>query len=219
MRESVRGNRVATARKLAFFAIAVWFAAAVTAGALGVVNEPGRPPLVLLTFFLVPIAGFLTAYLTSGSFRAFTETIPLSLLVGSHLWRFVGIVFVVGWLERTLAAGFGIPAGFGDIIVALGALLLLPRIRNGTATRGWLMAWNVFGILDLVAAITLGLLYSESALGRLSSTTSNTRLLTAFPLSVIPTFFVPLFILMHGLLFKRIGRMQPTGPALASSAA
>jgi hypothetical protein len=199
-------SQIATARTLTLLAIGVWFAAAVIAGALGVVNEPGRPPLVLLTFFVVPIVGFVAAYFASASFRAFTETIPMALLVGSHLWRFVGIGFVIGWLTGALPAGFGIPEGFGDIIAALGALLLLPKVRKGTASRGWLLAWNTFGMIDLLSAITVGLLFSQSKLGVLSTPTSSTVALVTFPVSIIPTFFVPLFVLMHALTFKRIAR-------------
>ena len=199
-------SQIATARTLTLLAIGVWFVAAVIAGALGVVNEPGRPPLVLLTFFVVPILGFVAAYFASASFRAFTETIPMALLVGSHLWRFVGIGFVIGWLTGALPAGFGIPEGFGDIIAALGALLLLPKVRKGTASRGWLLAWNTFGMIDLLSAITVGLLFSQSKLGVLSTPTSSTVALVTFPVSIIPTFFVPLFVLMHGLTFKRIAR-------------
>lgn len=214
MKDIVSNGRIATARRVAILAIGVWFVAAVIAGVLGVVNEPGRPPLVLLSFFVLPIAGFVAAYWASPSFRAFTETIPLALLVGSHLWRFVGVGFVIGWLTGALPAGFGIPEGFGDIITALGALLLLPRVRKGTASRGWLLAWNTFGTIDLLSAITVGLLYSQSKLGVLSTASSSTVLLVTFPVSIIPTFFVPLFLLVHALTFKRIaGMRESTRPA------
>src|SRR5262249_48120539 len=145
--------RVETARRITILALVAWFVAAVTAGALGIVNEPGRPPLVLASFFVVPILGFVLAFAASPSFRAFTDTIPLSFLVGSHLWRFVGIGFVIGWLTGALPAGFGIPEGFGDIIAAAGAAALLPSIRRGTASPGWLLAWDIFGLFDPPSAL------------------------------------------------------------------
>src|SRR6266496_269338 len=169
--EGAGDRRIDVARRLTVFAVGAWLVAAFVAGTLGVVNEPGRPPLVLAGFLAVPILGFVLWYWASPSFRAFTETIPLSLLVGSHLWRFVGLGFVIAWLAGALPAGFGIPEGFGDIIAAAGALALLPRIRQGIATRGWLLAWNVWGLLDLVSALVMGLLYSESVLGVLSAGT------------------------------------------------
>ena len=204
MEGNVSESQIGKARRLSVLALLVWFAAACIAGALGIVNEPGRPPLVLLSIFAVPILGFVTVYLTSASFRAFTEMIPMTLLVGSHLWRFVGVGFVLAWRAGLLPAGFGIPEGFGDIIAALGALLLLPSLRWGTASRGWLLAWNTWGFLDLVSAITVGVLYSQSAVGVLSTPASNTALMATFPVSLIPTFFVPLFLLVHALIFRRI---------------
>src|SRR6266498_2706884 len=159
----VEDRRTAAARTLTIAAVIAWFAAAFAAGVLGLVNQPGQPPLVLLGFIAVPMLGFVVAYLMSPAFRKFANGLPLTLLVGSHLWRFVGVGFVVGWLKGALPAGFGIPEGFGDIIAALGALVLLPRLRRGEAPRGWLLAWNVWGTLDLVSALTMGLLYSESA--------------------------------------------------------
>lgn len=205
-------RRWAGARRAALAAVGIWFVAAVTAGALGMVNEPGQPPLVLAGFLVLPILGFLAADAASPAFRAFTNTIPLTLLVGSHLWRFVGLGFIAGAFTGALPMGFGIPEGVGDAVAAIGALLLLPAVRRGNAPRGWLLAWNVFGFLDLLSAITVGLLFSESAVGLLHTPTSNTTLMVTFPVSLIPTFFVPLFLLVHALTFRRIGKETARGP-------
>jgi hypothetical protein len=206
--QGIADGRIAVARRLTILAILSWFAAAFAAGALGIVNEPGRPPFVLAFFLGVPTLGFVLAYATSPSFRAFAKTIPLTLLVGSHVWRFVGLGFVIAWLAGALPAGFGIPEGFGDIIAAAGALALLPRLRRGTASRGWLLAWNAFGFLDLLSAVTVGVLFSEGPLGLLHTPTASTALMVTFPVSLIPTFFVPLFLLVHALIFARIARFE-----------
>lgn len=72
------------------------------------------------------------------------------------------------------------------------------------AARGWLLAWNTFGLVDLVSAIAMGVLYSNSALGVLANGGVTTELMVTFPVSLIPTFLVPLFILMHLLTFARL---------------
>jgi hypothetical protein len=204
--EAVRG-RVAAARRWAILALGVWFATAVVAGALGLVNQPGRAPVALALFLLLPALGFAVADRASRPFREVTDAIPLSVLVGSHVWRFVGLGFLIAWYIGALPAGFGIPEGLGDVIAAAGALALVPRIRRGTASRFWLLAWNWFGLVDLLSAITMGILYSESAPGLLGTAASNTTLMVTFPVSLIPTFFVPLFILAHALTFRRIARL------------
>ena len=204
MKVNVDPQKIVVARRLAILAVIVWFATAVIASITGIINEPDRPPLVLGTFILLPIAGFVAAYFLSASFRAFTESMSLTLIVASHLWRFVGVGFMIAWLTGALPAGFGIPEGFGDIIAAIGALVLVPKLRKGTAPRTWLFAWNTFGLIDLISAIVVGILYSDSTLGILSKDTVNTKLMVTFPVSLIPSFFVPLFILLHILTFKKI---------------
>lgn len=217
MRRGDGPEAVRRARTLTVLALVGWFVAACIAGVTGIINEPDRPPLVLLGFIALPIVGFVVAYVASASFRAFADGLSLTLLVGSHLWRFVGLGFVIAWLAGSLPAGFGIPEGFGDIIAATGALALLPGLRRGTASRGWLLAWNVWGFIDLMSAITMGVLYSNGPLGLLSAGTVTTKLMVTFPVSLIPTFFVPLFLLLHALTFKRIASLR--GPAAGASAA
>lgn len=163
---------------------------------------------MLLGYLVLPIGGFVAAYRLSGSFRTFADRLSLTLLVGSHLWRLVGVGFLIAWLTGDLPAGFAIPEGLGDIAAAAGALALLPSLVKGTVSRRWLLAWNVFGFVDLISAITMGILYSNSPLGILGPGTVTTALMVTFPVSVIPTFFVPLFLLLHALTFRRIGAMS-----------
>jgi hypothetical protein len=54
----------------------------------------------------------------------------------------------------------------------------------------------------------MGVLYSNSAVAILSDGAVTTEPMVTFPVSLIPTFFVPLFILLHALTFKRIADMR-----------
>jgi hypothetical protein len=65
--------------------------------------------------------------------------------------------------------------------------------------------WNVLGSLDLVNAMSLGVLASASPVGILAGDVT-TRLMGQFPLSLIPTFFVPLFLILHLICFVRVGK-------------
>ena len=195
---------LALPRRLSAIALAAWLMAALVAGRAGVFDRPGRPPFELLGFVVLPMAGFGTAYLGSRTFRAFAASVKLSWLVGSHLWRLVGLGFIIGWYLGALPAGFAIPEGLGDIIAALGAVALVRTLAAGSTPRTWLLAWNVFGLVDLVTAIALGVLYSNGPLGLLSGGSVTTRPMVTFPVSLIPTFFVPVFILLHALTFTRL---------------
>lgn len=203
----VTDRQIAIARSAAIFAVLGWLVAAGIGGVSGILNHPDRGLPALFGFVAVPAIGFVAAYVLSASFRAFAHGLSLTWIVGSHLWRFVGLGFVIAWAAGRLPAGFAIPEGLGDIAAALGALALLPSLTGGTASRRWLLAWNAFGFLDLVSALVMGVLYSNSPLGLLSDGVT-TELMVTFPVSLIPTFFVPLFLLLHLLTFRMIAEMN-----------
>ena len=65
------------------------------------------------------------------------------------------------------------------------------------------VVWNVLGIVDLVLAVSLGVLASPTPVGILAGDVT-TRLMAMFPLSLIPTFLVPLFLIFHLICLSRV---------------
>jgi hypothetical protein len=208
----IHPSRFPTARSVTGLALLVWLVAAIVGATTGLVNRPGQPPVMLLAFIVVPVALGVGAYRLSPSLREWTDRWSLTWMVGLHTWRFVGFGFVAAWLVGRLPGGFAIPEGLGDAVAAAGALALLPGLRRGTVSRTWLLAWNTFGLVDLLSALIVGVLYSNGPLGVLGSGGVTTELMVTFPVSLIPTFLVPLFILLHLLTFARLAPHQaPTG--------
>ena len=64
------------------------------------------------------------------------------------------------------------------------------------------IAWNLPGSLDLVLAMTFGVLASASPIGILAGDVS-TRLMGQFPLSLFPTFLVPSTLITHLIALSR----------------
>jgi len=96
-----------------------------------------------------------------------------------------------------LPYAFAVPGGWGDITVATLALLvcllpLKPSLRTHAIT-----IWNVIGLVDiLLVVVTAGRLGFEDM--------RQMRALTYLPLSLLPTFLVPLIIATHLMLFLRL---------------
>ena len=165
-------------------------------------------------FVGAPILSGVAAYALSPAFRAWTGRPSHGARRAASL-AICRIGVVLGWLSGKLPGGFAIPEGLGDIVAAAGALALLPSLRRGTASRTWLLVWNTFGLIDLVSAIIVGLLYSNGALGVLSRGGVTTEPMVLFPVSLIPTFFVLLFILIHLLTFARLSNRHALSDATA----
>ncbi len=122
---------------------------------------------------------------------------PLSWLVGVQLYRVLGVIFLVLYASGKIPGAFALPAGIGDVLTGLLApIVALGYARRQPGAERRVLAWNVFGLLDLVVAVTMGFLTSPSPFQLLSLDAPN-QLITAFPLVTVPVFAVPLSVLLH----------------------
>jgi len=191
--------------KLLLGIVGIWFVAAFVGGMMGLFYQPDKPPLYLGLFILVPVLGFTLTYRASARVQQALEAVPLRLITIAHVLRFVGLGFVAAVILNVLPAQFGYPAGWGDVLAAALCLPLagaVGRQQYSARLRTLFIAWNLFGLIDLVAAVTLGILYSPGPFGVLR-TDISTGLMATFPVNLIPTFFVPIFILSHVLALVR----------------
>jgi hypothetical protein len=201
---SVSTTGILASRILTSVFISAWFVAALVGGYLNIFYTPGQPPLTVAYFIVIPIALGVFFYLFSSAFRTFANSLSLRWLTLAHTWRFVGLGFVLAWYPFHLfPAGFGIPEGVGDILAAAFAIPLASALHKGTARRKYFLAWNIFSLIDLLSAITMGVLFSPSSFGLLVNGGPTTQLIVTFPFNLIPTFLVPLFILTHLLALVR----------------
>jgi hypothetical protein len=140
----------------------------------------------------------------SGAFRALVEAIPLHWLIGVQLYRVLGAVFLVAYLQHRMPAEFALPAAVGDIAVGLAAPGVAYAVRkNRRSARSLARVWNIIGIADLALAVSLGFLTSPSTFQQLALDTPN-LLITRFPFVLIPTFAVPVSIVLHLVALWRL---------------
>jgi hypothetical protein len=120
-------------------------------------------------------------------------------LVLFHVTRlFAGAYFLLLCQRGQLPCGFARPAGWGDIVVAVLALAVLGATRTHFA-KTLLLIWNTLGLIDIIfvvfSALRFGLKDWQSM-----------HALRELPLSLLPTFLVPLIIASHVLIFVRLAR-------------
>jgi hypothetical protein len=173
----------------------VWFLAALGLGASGRLSalRPPAPQLVLLGLTL----GLIAAGALAPGFRHWLAGLNLRQLVALHLTRFVGIYFLVLHRRGELPSAFAVPGGWGDIAIALAALVLVLFVPDLAARRLWLLAWNGLGLADLIFVVATA---TRLALADPASMAALLRL----PLSLLPTFLVPLLLASHVFLFARL---------------
>jgi len=186
-----------------------WFATALGAGALGAFRTaPGAPPVAIGLAAGVPPLAVIALALGSPRFRAWARRLDLRFLTLLQAWRTGGLAFLALAAVHALPGGFATPAGIGDVMVGLTAPLVASFVV-GRSDRLYL-TWTALGIADLVAAVTLGVLYSNSPAGVLREDV-DTALMATLPMSLIPTFAVPVTLVAHVLALINLGAARRTG--------
>jgi hypothetical protein len=127
--------------------------------------------------------------------RLLQRTEALRPLLILHSFRFEGLAFLVpGVVSADLPSAFAHSAAYGDIVTAILALLSLALLPGGA---GVFIAWifNLWGSADLLNAF-----YQANGAGLVPGQLGVTYF--------IPTLFVPLLLITHGLAFRILLRRQ-----------
>jgi hypothetical protein len=172
--------------------IAAWFVFAFSASALlWFKNGANRIGIAVAIAALTPILVFAVWFATSERFRQFTLSLDPQILTLAQTWRIIGFTFVLLEARAVLPAIFALPAGYGDMAIGTTATLVAWKMAT-PAHRNSFILWQLLGITDLVTAVSLG-----TTARLLSPHSTSMAAMTVLPLSLIPTFLVPLFFIFH----------------------
>jgi hypothetical protein len=176
--------------------LAIWMGVAITVG------DGSNFPLSLkidrrllsLAVGFGPMLVAMTLLFSLKTMRALNRVMPPAWLIWVQTYRMAGLVFLYPFLYYgVIPAGFAVPAAVGDFLTGV----LAPLVGFAVAARyphalGWAIAWNIFGLLDLIVAPVAAVL-------------SHAQVLGLYPLSIVPLFVgPPLGILTHVYSFRNL---------------
>lgn len=154
-------------------------------------------PLPNIGLLFVPIIAGIILLSKSQAFQKIVDNLSQPWLIAIQLNRVMGSIFLTLYLRGLMPAEFALPSGIGDIIVGstapIVAFILFARPVFG---RKLAIGWNIVGFLDLALAIVLGFFTSPTSYQILALDNPNWFLFD-FPLALVPTFAVPLSLLLH----------------------
>jgi hypothetical protein len=162
---------------------------------LGGAGNDVLPPRIPVALGATLIVGYLL--LLSSTFRRIVDAVPQHWLIGIQAFRMLGAVWLVRYFAGQLPGAFALPAGIGDVATGLLAPFVAYAWCSGKPyARSAAIAWNLFGMADLVNAVALGTLTNGGAGG------------IVFPLVLIPAYGVPRSLLIHS--YSLIGLLRKT---------
>jgi hypothetical protein len=171
----------------------------------------------ILFGLLIPLAVAAIAFWQSESVARLVSAIPLHWLVAAQVYRVMGGIFLVLWAVGRMPWQFALPAGTGDVATGIVAIVVAVQLaQNASGARRATYVWCLFGIADLVVAIAMGAMTSPGRPHLLAFDAPN-LLISSYPLVMVPTFGVPLALMLHGLVLLRLRREAASAGRLAAA--
>ena len=175
----------------------IWLIAALLAGNYRLLQRLPAPAMQGVLFGLTAL--LLLLYGQLRVLRNWLDRLDLRSLVFLHVTRFVGFYFLLLFHRGELPYAFAVPGGWGDNIVAALALGVVFWPMGDALRRRAITIWNVIGFVDIMLVVATAARLGLEAPGQMHA-------LTILPLSLLPTFLVPLIIATHIIIFLRLRR-------------
>ena len=207
---------ISTSQRLALSVGAgLWtgLAAALASANLFLGTNPVGPPTIGM-MIVFPLVATAVAASVSPSVRASLLGMPMPFLIGLNVWRVAGGFFLLLAAEGRLAGPFPTSAGWGDVITGVLALPVAWLALRGQSTP-LVWAWNAFGMLDLVAALAFGIISANGSPLQIIHAGEGSQAVQMLPWSLIPTVLVPMYLIVHGIIFAKLA--QASQRALAEA--
>jgi hypothetical protein len=186
----------------------LWFVAVVAFAASGSLNwrlDLGAPVLGLA--IVVPMLVLVFLATAAPPTRAALAAIPVPALIAIHAIRVLGFLFLLLFAAGRIAAPFAPEAGWGDVIAGATAVPVAWALASRGAGVRWLvLVWNSFGLLDFLAASSLGMMSAPGSPLQAFFDAPGSTAMTALPWAIIPVFLVPQLLVGHLAIYWRLSR-------------
>ncbi len=202
----VRREATRLPQNKAFVAVALFFvlylAYIAFASHKGWFNRVSFPPRVLLLTTFPYAMVLFGGLLNTNIFQNILKNAPLENLVRLHIFRVIGVFFILLAVHDALPKPFAFIAGLGDILTAVGSIFVAKAIQQQRPyARRLTFYWNLFGAADILfTAIAANVLTKIS----INTGAMGVDALAMFPFCIIPAFAPPTILFLHWAIFKKI---------------
>ncbi len=210
---TLRSMKITRDKSIRFFLITTgvllaWFSAVFILGKIGFfARNPLFAPNMIFGFLI--LFHFLRMAYHSKTLQTVADAIPTTWIVGIQTYRIVGVGFLILYVQQQLPAAFAFPAGIGDILVGVSApFVAMIYYAKKPYAQKLAIAWNIFGIADVVVAVGVGILGFPRPV-QFIPLAPSTEPFSLFPLVIIPLFAVPLATLLHFLSLRVLQHQNP----------
>lgn len=136
-------------------------------------------------------------------FKKLLRAVSLESLIAIHVFRLVGVFFVILYFYHLLPAKFAFSAEMGDVITALLAIPVARLVAKGNRwAKPVVYAWNIFGMLDIINLLVIATI--NAANPTIIGGQGDLREMLIFPFSWFPAFAPATILFLHVVVFRKM---------------
>lgn len=155
-------------------------------------------PLIIILFVIVG---------NTGLFKQLLRSIKLESLIALHVFRVLGVFFLLLYFYHLLPGNLAFSAGMGDIITAILALPVARMVSKGKpGSLKVASAWNILGALDIVTLLVIVAISSKNAIA--TTVDRKDMEMTMFPFVWFPAFAPATILFLHATIFRKIQQIR-----------
>jgi len=168
----------------------------------GIFQINALPPRVLLWTAIPLVLFYFVFVFRTKIFWDILKNVKLSDLVRIHIFRLVGVFFIIAWYYGALPKSFAFVGGIGDIFAAVTAIFVAKLIdKKARNYKKITLVWNILGFWDIVSVIISAVYITKQAI---ETNSQGVLEMTKFPFSLIPAFAPATIIFLHICIFKKL---------------
>ena len=160
------------------------------------------PPRILLTTTLPLLLFYLFYVSKTKMYGRFLENTPLESIIRLHIFRLVGVFFLITYFYGALPKYFALSGGIGDIFAATTAIFVANAVeKKKSYARPLVYVWNIVGLLDIINVAIAAVISTKLSI---ENGTKGVVAIADFPFCWIPAFAPATIVFLHIMIFKKL---------------
>ncbi|WP_259070422.1 hypothetical protein HDF24_11095 [Mucilaginibacter sp. X4EP1] len=152
----------------------------------------------------IPLLIFLFGFIgNTPLFKKLLKAVSLESLIALHVFRLVGVFFIILYFYHLLPGKFAFSAEMGDVITALLAIPVARMVSKGNRwAKPVVYAWNIFGMLDIINLLTIAVINATNP--AFIGGQGDLREMLIFPFVWFPAFAPATILFLHVMIFRKM---------------
>jgi hypothetical protein len=172
----------------------------------GFLHTNSIPPRVFLVSTIPLILFYILFVSRTAIYKSILQSISLAALVRLHIFRLIGVFFLITYYYGALPKYFAITGGIGDMFAAVTAIFVAYALdKKKTYAIKLTYVWNIVSMLDII-----NVAISAVVSTRLSLTTGSQSVIeiASFPFVWIPAVAPATILFLHISIFRKLSLMR-----------